>query len=83
MMFGKVLLGATLGAGLLTATTMSASAAIVCNGNVCWHVQESYDYPPAAGVVIHEDTWAPGPSVTFREHEGRGYWSGDQWTDWR
>ena len=21
----------------------------------------------------------PGPSVTFREHEGRGYWRGDSW----
>jgi hypothetical protein len=44
MTLGKVLLGATLGAGPLTVTTMSASAAVVCNGNVCWHVHESYDY---------------------------------------
>ena len=23
---------------------------------------------------LHEDTWKPGPSITFREHTGRGYW---------
>jgi len=59
-----------------------ASAEIVCSGNTCWHVKERYEYPPAAGVVIHEDTWGPAPGITFREHEGRGFWKGDVWTAW-
>jgi hypothetical protein len=78
----KTLIGALLGAGVLAVSTLSASAAIVCTGNTCWHVQERYDYPPAAGVIIHDDDWRPGPPVVFHEHEGRGYWRGDRWTDW-
>lgn len=73
------------GAALLTfATTTSASAAIVCSRDVCWHTHEAYSYPSDAGVVVHEDNWRWGPSerFTFREHEGRGYWRGDKWTVW-
>jgi hypothetical protein len=72
------------GAALLTFATSSASAAIVCTGDVCWHTHESYTYPPDARVVVHEDSWHWGPSekYTFREHEGRGYWHGDKWTTW-
>jgi hypothetical protein len=81
-MLRKILLGAIAGAGVLAFSAVGASAAVVCNGNVCWHVKEHYDYPPAAGVVVHEDTWSPGPDVTIREHEGRGYWKGDAWTAW-
>jgi hypothetical protein len=77
----KVLLGATAGAAILAASAITASAAIVCTGNVCWHTPERHTYPPAAGVVIHEDDWRAGPGITFREHEGRGYWKGDTWTD--
>jgi hypothetical protein len=78
----KALLGATLCASALAVSMTAASAAVVCNGNVCWHVTEKYDYPPSAGVIIHEDTWKAGPGITFREHEGRGYWKGDRWTEW-
>ncbi len=78
----QALLRATLGCGVLVFTVVTASASIVCSGNVCWHVKERYDYPPTAGVVIHEDSWKAGPGITFREHEGRGYWKGDTWTDW-
>jgi hypothetical protein len=78
----KALLGAIAGAGALAFSAVGASAAIVCSGNVCWHVKEKYEYPPTAGVVIHEDAWAPGPGVTFREHEGRGFWKGEVWTTW-
>jgi hypothetical protein len=78
----KTLIGGLLGAGVLAVSTMSASAAIVCTGNTCWHVHERYDYPSAAGVIVHDDDWRPGPSITFREHEGRGYWRGDRWSDW-
>ena len=77
----KVLLGATAGAAILASSALTASAAIVCNGIVCWHVQDHYPYPPSAGVVIHEDDWRSGPGITFREHEGRGYWKGESWTD--
>ena len=65
----------------LAFSALSASAAIVCSGNVCWHVTERFSYPPSAGVVVHEDDWKAGPGITFREHTGRGYWKGDTWTD--
>ena len=82
MSLTKTLVGAALGVGVLGLSTLGASAAVVCTGNVCWHAHEKYEYPPSAHVTIHEDTWKPGPSITFREHEGRGYWSGDRWTEW-
>jgi hypothetical protein len=80
----KILLGAVTGAGLLTFSAVTASAAIVCSGNVYWHTHERYVYPPDAAVVVHPDDWRWGPSehFTFREHEGRGYWRGDRWMDW-
>lgn len=72
------------GAGILAASGLSASAAIVCTGSVCWHTHEAYDYPPGARVTIHDDNWRWGPRehFTFREHEGRGYWRGDRWMAW-
>lgn len=72
------------GAALLAFATTSASAAIVCSEDVCWHTHESYTYPPDARVTVHEDNWRWGPSekFSFREHEGRGYWRGDKWTVW-
>jgi hypothetical protein len=80
----KTLASAAIGAGLIAASAVSASAAIVCSGNVCWHTHETYDYPPDARVTVHEDDWKWGPQerYTFREHEGRGYWRGDAWTSW-
>lgn len=73
----------TAAAGLL-ATAVSASAAIVCSGNVCWHTTERYTYPSEARVVVHEDTWKPAADakITFREHTGRGYWRDDKWVEW-
>jgi hypothetical protein len=78
----KVILAAVVGAGALALSALNASAAIVCAGPVCWHTHEAYEYPPSAGVVVHEDVWKAEPGVTFREHEGRGYWKGDRWTEW-
>ena len=80
----KTFAGTTLAAGLLALSTMSASAAIACSGNVCWHTHETYVYPPEAKIVVHEDNWRWGPSdrYSFREHDGRGYWHGDRWTEW-
>ena len=82
MSLRKALLTAVIGASALAFSAPIALAAVVCNGNVCWHVKEKYDYPPSAGVVIHEDSWKAGPEITFREHEGRGYWKGNAWTTW-
>jgi hypothetical protein len=78
----KTLTGAAVGAAMLAGPATTASAAIVCSGNVCWHTHQSYDYPRDSRVVIHEDNWRAGPHITFREHEGRGYWRGDDWVDW-
>ncbi len=80
----KTLLGATAGVGLLALSAASASAAIVCSGNVCWHTHESYTYPPEAHVIVHPDGWRWGPRERFswREHEGRGYWRRGDWVEW-
>ena len=82
-LLSKTLVGTAMGAGLLALSTLSASAAIVCSGNVCWHTHEGFTYPPEARVVVHDDNWRWGPheKFTFREHEGRGYWKGDRWTE--
>jgi hypothetical protein len=80
----KIAAGAFLGASALTLTATTASARIVCNADGdCWHTTTVYQYPPAAGVVVHEDDWKWGPSEHFRwrEHEGRGYWHGGGWTE--
>lgn len=81
MSLSKSLIGAAVGVGVLAFSAVTASAAIVCSKNVCWHIKEHYNYPPSAGVVIHDDDWKAGPGITFREYEGRGYWSGDRWTE--
>jgi hypothetical protein len=78
----KYLIGAAAGASVLAFSAVNASAAVVCSGPVCWHTHESYDYPRDAGVIVHADGWRAGPDITFREHEGRGYWKGDRWTEW-
>jgi len=79
----KVILSAAVGAGALALSALNASAAIVCSGDVCWHTHETYTYPPEAHITVHEDTWKAGPTIRFREHEGRGYWRGDSWTEIR
>ena len=78
------LASAAAGVALLAGSAVSASAAIACTGDVCWHTHEHYTYPPESKVIIHEDNWRWGPNehYTFREHEGRGYWHGDHWTEW-
>jgi hypothetical protein len=80
----KIVFGAIVGAGVLAVSAVSASAAVVCSGPVCWHTHEVYEYPPGANVIVHPDDWhwGPGERFTFREHEGRGYWSGDRWMPW-
>jgi len=79
----KTLLGATAGLGLLALSAASASADVVCSGNVCWHTHETYTYPPEARIIVHPDSWRWGPREHFswREHEGRGYWRGEEWIE--
>jgi len=76
----KTLLGTAIGAALALSAA-SASAEVACSGNVCWHVKERYTYPRESKVIIREDNWRPGPSIRFREHEGRGYWRSGVWVD--
>lgn len=59
------LIGVGVGAAALALSALSASAAIVCSGNVCWHTHESHRYPPEARVIIHEH-------FNWREQEGGG-----------
>ncbi len=83
MNLAKAASSVLVGVGMLAASSMAASAAIVCSGNVCWHTHERYQYPAESKVIIHEDNWRAGPQekYTFREHEGRGYWKGDSWVE--
>jgi len=83
-LFGAAVSAGLLSSGLLALSTVNASAAIVCNGNVCWHAREAYEYPPEARVVVHPDDWRWGPGERFvwREHEGRGYWRDNRWIGW-
>jgi hypothetical protein len=81
-MLGKMAFASMIGAGALTLSVASASAAIVCNGaGECWHAQGRYAYPREAGVVVHPDNWrwAANDHYRWNEHEGRGYWRGGRW----
>jgi hypothetical protein len=60
-MLKNILTAAAIGAAAVMTSTLSASAAIVCQGNVCWHTHEAYDFPHEAGIVVHEDNWHWGP----------------------
>jgi hypothetical protein len=81
----KVVFGSLVGASMLAFSAASASAAIVCSENACWHVTDTYEYPAEARVSVHKDDWKWGAEEKYRwrEHEGRGYWKGDSWTDWK
>jgi hypothetical protein len=83
-MLKKILSTAAIGVALIAISTFGASAAIVCQRDVCWHTHEAYDFPHEAGVVVHEDNWHRGPHehFRFREHEGRGCWRGGRWMGW-
>jgi hypothetical protein len=84
MTLNKALLGTLMGASVLALTMASASAAIVCSGNTCWHVKESHQYPADSRVTMHDDNWKWGSNdkYAWREHEGRGYWRDDKWITW-
>jgi hypothetical protein len=80
----KAVIAASLGAGVVTLSSASASAAIVCNEDTCWHATERYDYPSDVHVTIHDDNWKWGSNehFSFKEHEGRGYWHRGSWKTW-
>jgi hypothetical protein len=63
-------------------TASKAEARIVCNeGGDCWHVNSDYEYAPSFGLTIHDDSWRwEGTKYHWREHEGCGYWKGNDWT---
>ena len=82
MSLSRAFLSTAFGAGVLAVTAASASAGIACIGPICWHTTEVYTYPSDSRVVVHEDAWKPEPSVTWREHTGRGYWRDDKWVEW-
>jgi hypothetical protein len=56
-LLSKTTLGTALAAGVSALSAGGVSAAIACSGNVCWHTQERYEYPPEARVIIHPDDW--------------------------
>jgi hypothetical protein len=79
----KYLLGAAASAVLLAVSSVSASAAYACNGNVCWVVKEKHTYPAESKVIIREETWKPSADITIRESgSGRGYYVGTEWRTW-
>jgi hypothetical protein len=81
---GKAILGAIVAAFALAGSWQSATAAVACNGNVCWHIHENYLYPPGTNVIVHPDgwSWGPGDRYEWREHDGQGYWRGDDWVEY-
>jgi opacity protein-like surface antigen len=74
--------GAPKGTEPATVEGYGPTSVIVCNhAGSCWHALQRYDYPAAAGVVVHPYTWRwnNGARFAWREHKGRGYWQGDEW----
>jgi len=77
----KLLVATACGSACLALSALTASAGVACNGDICWHTHETITYPSESHVIVREDGWKPGPTVKFREHEGRGYWRGDSWVE--
>jgi hypothetical protein len=80
----KIAAAALLGASAFAFTVTGASAKIVCNAQGdCWHATTEYKYEPSAGVKVYNDDWKwkEGDRFRWREHEGRGYWKGENWTE--
>ena len=79
----KYLLATAAGAALFAFSSVSASAAYACNGNVCWVVKERFEYPADSKVIIREESWKPSADITIREaRAGRGYYVGSEWRTW-
>jgi hypothetical protein len=80
----KTILGAAVAASALAGSLSGASALIACTDNVCWHAHANYIYPPGTRVIVHPDdwTWGPDERYVWREHDGQGYWRGDDWVEY-
>jgi hypothetical protein len=80
--FKTIAIGALATTGIV-AMTCGASARVVCNADGdCWHNQTVDVFLPALGLTVHEDNnwkWAEGEKHHWREHEGKGYWKGNDW----
>ena len=77
MKIRTLVLGAIVGTGALMTMAAPASAYVACNRyGSCWHTSDRYDYRPAWGVRIHDDSWRwrSRDHYRWREHSGRGYW---------
>jgi hypothetical protein len=75
------------GIGALVATSVTASARVVCNSEGdCWHTDKAYKYAPEIKAVVHPDSWyfhqdwTNQKDVRYREHhDERGYYKGGVW----
>ena len=86
LLSGAVIAG-LLSLGGLAASTVAASAYIVCDrdGDDCWHSDRRYQ-PPGIRFDFHPDDWYfhrtwEGDRRHWRGdyHEGRGYWRNGVW----
>ena len=75
------------GIGALVATSVTASARVVCNSEGdCWHTEKTYHYKPDMKFVVHPDSWyfhqdwQNQKDVRYRDHhDDRGYYKGGVW----
>jgi hypothetical protein len=77
--------GLFMGAGVLAATTSTASAYMACNHDGdCWHTDKKVA-APGVRFDYHPDDWYfhqkwDGNDRHYRDyHEGRGYYKGGLW----
>ena len=75
------------GIGALVATSVTASARVVCNSEGdCWHTEKTYRYHRDWKVESHPDSWYFHQDWTnqkdrrYRDHhDDRGYYKGGVW----
>ena len=76
-----------IGIGALVATSVTASARVVCNSEGdCWHTDKTYRYGREVKVEVHPDSWyfrqdwANQKDRHYHEHhDDRGYYKGAVW----
>jgi hypothetical protein len=81
--FSTITFAAMMGVSAVASISTNASAAIVCNEEGdCWHTQAEYTYQPAFSLSVHQNDWKwkEGEKHAWREHAGKGYWKGGNWT---
>jgi len=78
---------AVIAVGALAVTTVSASAATVCNSNgECWQTHQRYKtYPTTLGVHFYTDRWARRHHTDHKyqwrdkQNDDRGYYDHGNW----